>query len=143
MFLKLEFPRQRDDLLDLTHVAMESPNALLGVQVPQPNGAIVGSGEDGAGSGVDSNCVDPVRVAAQETGRFVFEVPDLHRLVDGRRCKNGSIEVQANYAASVASVCGDALSGPPIPYLEASIHAAADQLGIVELEAADPRLMTI
>lgn len=142
MLLEFEFSREGDDLLHLADVAFKYPDAALGVQVPQPNGAVIRGREHGAGLGVNPHCVHPVRMSAQETGRLVLKVPDLDGSVHRRRRKNGRIEVQTDNTSAVSGIRRDALASTPVPHLQAEVHAAADQLGIIKLETPDARLVT-
>ena len=123
-------------------MTFERFNAGFGIQVPEAYREVIGGRENGPRCRIHLDCVDPIRMASKEEGRFVFKIPDFDRSVHRRRSHDGGIKVQPDDAAVVAGVGGYALARAPIPHLQAPVNAAADELGIIELETAYAAGMT-
>ena len=74
-------------------MAFKELNAAFCVEVPQLDGAVITRGEDSARCGIDADRVDPVAVAAESEGGFVFKVPDFGGFVDGAADEDVAVEM--------------------------------------------------
>ena len=80
-------------------------------------------------------------MTTEQERRLVLEVPNLDRLVHGTRRQQRRVEMQPDDTTAVTGVGRQTVSRMPIPNLDGSVDAAADKLGLVELEATNAALM--